>query len=164
MENPEPIDSDGIGLVPAKTQIIAFNGFAITSDFKKADADKSTPRGYKDSAPLTFDAEKYLILVGSESPSGREESTDDSEVVSLPAPSVHLANPTKGFRAFGSSIRVCPGGQQFAETEILVIFGCILCKFEIGLREDHTPLKMVMGGTRGPGMVIEITLKPRSWD
>ncbi len=150
-ENPKPIDLDGTEL-PAKTQIMILNGYAMTSDFEK-NTDQSTPRGYKDSPPSTFDAERYLIL-GSPS----EESKDSQEV-----PSLHPTNPKAGYRAFGSSIRVCPG-QQFAESELILLIGCILRKFELGLKEGHPPLKMVYKFTRCPGSDIQLTLKPRSWD
>jgi cytochrome P450 len=150
IETVQPIDLDGTEL-PAKTQIVALNGYAMTSDFEK-NTDQSTPRGWKDSPPSTFDAERYLIL-GS-------PSEKDSQVPC----SLHPTSPSTGFRAFGSSIFACPG-QTFVETKILLILGCILCKFEIGLKEGgHVPLNMVFRFTRRPDSDIHLTLKPRSWD
>jgi cytochrome P450 len=149
-ENPKPIDLDGAEL-PEKTQIFALNGYAMTSEFEKQDTDQRKHRGYKDSPPSMFDAERYLIL-GFPS----EESKDSQEV-----PSLHPTSPSTGFRAFGSSIRVCPG-QQIAETEILLLIGCFLRKFEIGLKEGHPPLTMVFRLSRCPVSDIQLILKPRS--
>ncbi len=55
---------------------------------------------------------------------------------------------------------LCPG-TQLAETEILLLLGCILRKFEIGLKENHPPLNMVFKTSLCPDSDIQITLKPR---
>jgi cytochrome P450 len=104
LENSKPIDLIGTTL-PAKTQFMILNGYAMRCNSEN-DGEKCTPRGYKDSSPSIFDAERYLMF-GSPS----EVRGNDYEVSSATTTTLHPTTPKTGFRGFGSSIRVCPGRQ-----------------------------------------------------
>ena len=156
MENHEPLEMDGVTLPPG-TNFFWLLKYVTTLDPSKAQAEKSTPRGPR-GAPLgEFCPRRWLIETNDKDGANNNIDGEDAQGTKL---SVTTPSFQTGFRAFGSSLRVCPG-RGLAEVQIMVFLAYIISKFEVELQKGHPEVKLVTKIAQALDTDVQLVLKPR---
>ena len=156
MQNHEPLEMDGVTLPPGTNLMMLFQ-YITTLEPSMAHAEKSTPRGPRDAPADEFCPRRWLIETDDKDGANNNIDGEDAQGKKL---SVTSPSFQTGFRAFGSSLRVCPG-RGLAEVEIVVFLAYIISKFKVELQEGHPEVKLEMKIAQAPDMDIQLVLKPR---
>ena len=156
MQNHEPLEMDGVTLPPG-TNLIMLYQYISSLEPSMAHAEKSTPRGPRDARADEFCPRRWLIETDDKDGANNDIDGEDAQGTKL---SVTTPSFQTGFRAFGSSLRACPG-RGLAEVEIVVFLAYIISKFEVELEKGHPEVKLEMKFTQAPDMDIQLVLKPR---